>query len=326
MKVLGWSGGSGSYKEVKAPQVSVKIAGADATGLTLKKVLTRTLLCPSANTAAVVQSLQTANVTISAPVPDGAGGTSTVSFGGGWSLVDYAESPVSKFFSELRVQYEKETTSIFDLGLPAGLSMTGENGVGTVSYNGTTLLTFNSGAEESGAGWQLEHIPAFTSGGVFTDRIAPSAPSTAYDTRQSFSGIRITYNRAEVLRFLPHPSDFGTETIQYHSIKVISGNVAEYYSSAAERTKHHEAAALMAAQLGAESATVQTFGSRITGDGPTAGMEAQTLCYVFTFRHSYIPKQDQTVSWSATDEIIELRLGALPVGGFCFALTPEEEP
>lgn len=150
--IKGWFGGTPAYKEIRSPEVSYE-PSLTAVGVNVRKKLTRTIVCPSKDVQAVLQSLSVNNAAISTTAIGSDGATSSVSFGGGWTLKLVGSGSRGNAMTEMKLQYEKEVTSAFEFNLPTGLTITDANGKTTVAYNTHTLEVWDSGkgATNSGA-------------------------------------------------------------------------------------------------------------------------------------------------------------------------------
>ena len=158
LKILGWFGDGGEqYKVVEAP--SVEYVPTVTSGIKrLKKTLDISYVVPTYLKQSVIQGLQVDNASVSVESPTDKSGTmGTVSYGGGWTLVRLSTPAHDKANSRLNIHYEKDITMEFEIGLPTGITMTGENGIGYIKYLGNTLFSFDSGNTEGSNEWG--HVP-----------------------------------------------------------------------------------------------------------------------------------------------------------------------
>lgn len=214
-KIIGWQG-SPAYREITAPTVESE----PLTGGQSKRTLRRTLLCRRVDVLAVIQGLTHERATLSISVPTGSGTSTTVSYGAGWTLKTYSEVPHGKYFSEINLAYEKTAITAFEIGLPSGITMTGSGGIGQIKYGTNILFTFNSGASDTGEGWDAVEFIAFTNdyhtsvlktqetktsgGGLGT----VSREYAVTNTEQAIKGVYLKYNGAVVHRLTPSLADY----------------------------------------------------------------------------------------------------------------------
>ena len=223
IKIIGWQGDP-LYKEITCPALEsepfdkviergrIYNLRLNEIATHLRQTLRRTLTCLAKDAHLVVQQLALDNATISfdAPTPTG---TSTINFGSGWKLKNYAQPPGSDpIYQQINAVYEREIAVAFNVGLPAGLTMTGANGVGTIDYDGTNLLTFNSGRDDTGAGWDFE---IYEAGGLGTPpRYGADAFGVSVSQSRaagSYYGINILHNGIVVVTVEASPFDVGAE-------------------------------------------------------------------------------------------------------------------
>lgn len=153
-RIIGWAGGATTYRELHAPAATYELSGIDARTAQTKK-LTRTLIVPAANVQAVLATLSVTNASISATVMSTAGAASTVTYGGGWTLVNVGDNPYRPGFSELKLEYTKQSITPFEFGLPANLTIVEASGKVTVKYKETTLEVWDSGTGATGSGVEI---------------------------------------------------------------------------------------------------------------------------------------------------------------------------
>lgn len=136
--------GNTATVDIKAPLVEY-VGDSLATTFLVKKI-TRFVRVLTYNLPTFYQSLTTQNADLDLSVPDGNGGSVSVSYGGGWTLLDASTSHIETgIFSEVRLQYQKTINSVFEFGLPAGLTVSVVSGIGYIKYNDNILESFNAG-------------------------------------------------------------------------------------------------------------------------------------------------------------------------------------
>lgn len=216
IQMRGWQG-SPAYKEIRAPVVEYepieptppqrgRASPVQFQEINLiRKVCRRTLHCLKKDVASVISSLGVDNVTISYDCPTTTG-TSTVSYGGGWRLKSWAEpQSATNVYAEVNAVYEKTSVPAFDLGLPAKLTMTVTSGVGTIAYDGTALMTFNTGQTDNGLGWGFDPFVAWTVSRWWP----PSSPGLPQAPPPvAIYGISVTCNGYPVTTVIPKYEDF----------------------------------------------------------------------------------------------------------------------
>ena len=168
--------------DIKAPLV--EYVGDNLSNFVLTKRITRFVRILTYNLQSFYQSLTTQNADLDLMVPDGNGGSVSVSYGGGWTLIDASASHIETgIFSEVRLQYQKEVNYVFEFGLPTGLTVSVVSGIGYIKYNAHILESFNAGR---GGEWRIQNN--VTSVVLFPDSAAISDASNIFGTKVFTSG------------------------------------------------------------------------------------------------------------------------------------------
>lgn len=184
---VGWTGGDPKYKEL-APSIELEPA---AGGLVSKRV-TINRLCFDKDKQAVVQGLPTGNAAINSNYVDTDGSEKEQFLGGGYDLISVSNAPVGVGYSRVSAVYQKVVDSVFEIGLPPGLSLSCVDGKCQIIYNSTVLEEIDSGTGEctSGIGTFGELVgfspySIRSGGGYYSQRILNAGsnydPSPLYD-------------------------------------------------------------------------------------------------------------------------------------------------
>lgn len=149
---IGWTGTSPAYKELE-PGISYEPSG-DRT--TIAKRLTRRIICFASTKDAVIQSLTMDNASITSVYVDANGALASKDCGGGWDLLTMDDAKYAVGFSVISLVYRKVVPRMFEMGLPAGVTVTQSAGVITIKYNNAILEQFDSGTGSSGKGLEIK--------------------------------------------------------------------------------------------------------------------------------------------------------------------------
>lgn len=149
---VGWTGGSPIYKELP-PQVQIEPEGDN-----ISKRVTINRICFDKDKQAVIQQLPTGNAVISSVYIDTDGSTKTQTMGGGYTLLNVSDAPIGTGYSRISAVYSKVVNGIFEIGLPAGMSIACDAGKCQIKYNTTVLEEIDSGTGECTSGLELANL------------------------------------------------------------------------------------------------------------------------------------------------------------------------
>lgn len=153
-KFIGWTGGATPYQELR-PQIQYEPTF--STGI-VRKQITISRLCFDKHKQAVIQNLPFTNAPLNSTYVDTDGTLKTISFGGGYSLVNTTDVPAATGYSRISAVYEKNAELAFEFGLPDNLSISCEDGVGKIKYRNTTLEELDSGLGVCREGVELVRV------------------------------------------------------------------------------------------------------------------------------------------------------------------------
>ncbi len=211
--IRGWFGGSPAYKEIRAPVVSYEPT-TDTLGVIVRKRLTRTIVCASKDVKTVLQGLSVDNATITAVVISSAGASDTLSYGGGWKLMQVGSTPMGNALTELRLEYEKEVATAFEFSLPTGLTLTESSGTAVWKYNTHTIETWDSGKGATTTGVRVIEVggdvgaPAVPSYWTWPSLVADDGIGRFFYMPPFTSEIQFVVDDVVVFRFAVKDTDF----------------------------------------------------------------------------------------------------------------------
>ena len=160
------TGGKLYNESSRSPVVTYEAPTKAQYGITVNKLITRTLVCLKKDVPTVLSTLAVTDATISGVCAgvDASGAAQTLDFGGGWSLKRVGTPPRDSTTCEINLTYEKTVTSAFEFGLPTNLSLVQTGGVSTFKYKTTSLKAVNSRKGSTTSGLQVSLRDAYYAG------------------------------------------------------------------------------------------------------------------------------------------------------------------
>lgn len=167
---VGWTGGSPSYKELM-PSTSyepLRVAGTfnyrnqefiNYPANYVWKNVTRRLICFNKDKDAVIGSLGFNNVELKSVYIDTDGSVKELDLGPGWELQTYDDAPFQTGYTTIQARYRKLVFINFEFNLPAGFSITCQDGKCRMNYNAKTIEEIDSGTGKCTSGlWIATNI------------------------------------------------------------------------------------------------------------------------------------------------------------------------
>jgi hypothetical protein len=151
VKFIGWTGTNPPYQELP-PQIQIEPAPSQGN---IQKRVTINRVCFDKNKAAVIGNLPVDGAFITSKFVNQSGSIENAALGGGYRLLNVTDTQISKGFSRISATYTKTNAAAFDVGLPEGLSIVCENGVGKIKYLNTVLEEYDSGMGECVEGLEI---------------------------------------------------------------------------------------------------------------------------------------------------------------------------
>jgi hypothetical protein len=163
VKFIGWTGSASTFTELE-PTLTYEPVQATGEVNTINKRIRRRLICFSAYKQTIISGLSILNATITSNYIDTNGAIQSADYGGGWTLLTLDEAQYKPGYTILTINYIKTVARVFEMGLPALVTVTCSAGTAAIKYNGVNRETFNSATGVCGAGlvvkWQRLGRPA----------------------------------------------------------------------------------------------------------------------------------------------------------------------
>jgi hypothetical protein len=162
VKFIGWTGTNPLYRELE-PSISYEpfkafqfpVAGAAANFEIREYVrakVTRTIILFSKDKDSFIAGLDFRNNALNLTYIDADGSIKTKTYGNGWDILTFDESPAAKGFTQIRLSYEKAIPKALAFFGVDGLSVDCLNGVCRIRYKNNNLETIDSGTGTCGSG------------------------------------------------------------------------------------------------------------------------------------------------------------------------------
>jgi hypothetical protein len=262
VKFIGWTGSASTFTELE-PTLTYEPVQATGEVNTINKRITRRLICFSAYKQTIISGLSILNASITSNYIDTNGAIQSADYGGGWKLLTLDEAQYKPGYTILTINYIKTVARVFEMGLPALVTVTCSAGTAAIRYNNSIREQFASNTGACGAGLVIkwERMP-----GLFSKTAATQNEAQWFLFWLEVNGVR--FGQRYIL---------GKELRQRQNnqvIKTIAGPFAEARTTAelaALKTSSGAAACtnrvVYTTHRIAESATVDLPAYYVSGDG-----------------------------------------------------------